>query len=322
MVCYYHLSRGNPRFLPDSSLVKRAGSLGWPGVEIFFVISGFIIPYAMYNKNYSTSDFLVFLKKRILRIEPPYLVSILIVIALNFVSTLSPFYRGAPFSVDFANLAGHVAYLNVFTGGKWLNPVYWSLAIEFQYYLLIAFAFGLITSKNPLYRILFFVFFAASSFLSLQPNSFVFSYSGYFLAGILLFQLVCRIITPKEFWGFIVVALILLSYQQGIVLAALAAVTLLIITYVNEVPSFFRYMGLISYSLYLIHGPIGARIINIAEVKVHNVFLRECIVFLAFGISVLASGLFYKYVEKRFKKLSGSIKYDRHANAALKNALP
>ncbi|MDR3715393.1 MAG: acyltransferase family protein, partial [Puia sp.] len=70
MVCYFHLARGNERYLPDTSIVRRMGDWGWTGVEIFFVISGFVIPYSMFVKNYSAGNFLAFLKKRIIRIEP------------------------------------------------------------------------------------------------------------------------------------------------------------------------------------------------------------------------------------------------------------
>src|SRR5580765_3271068 len=107
MVCYYHLARGNADFLPDQNIVKRSATWGWSGVEIFFVISGFVIPFAMFQKKYTIRNFLTFLKKRIIRIEPPYIISILLVVFLNFVSTLSPYYRGAAFHIDWANLFGH-----------------------------------------------------------------------------------------------------------------------------------------------------------------------------------------------------------------------
>ena len=321
MVCFFHLSNGNPRFLPPGNTLRQSGSVGWAGVEIFFVISGFIIPYAMFSKNYAVSDILVFLKKRIIRIEPPYLISIVLVIALNFLSTLSPFYRGAPFAVNWANAAGHIAYLNAFTGAPWLNDVYWSLAIEFQYYLVIALTFGLLTSEKGVLRLLFFVIFAASSFLKLPANAFIFSFAGYFLAGILLFQFVCGIISIREFGLLMTVVLALLFYKYGPFMTVLVVFTSLIIAYVNEIPSFLRWLGMISYSLYLIHIPIGGRIINIAETKIHSVFLRECVVFVAFFICLVAAALFYTYIEKTFKRLSSTISYNKVADHKLKNAL-
>jgi len=311
MVCYFHLAKGNINFLPDQSVIKKTASIGWSGVEIFFVISGFVIPFAMFQKKYTIRNFITFLQKRIIRIEPPYLISILLVVFLNFVSTLSPYYRGSPFHIDWPNLLGHIAYLNVFTGGKWLNDVYWSLAIEFQYYLLIAVSFTLIVSGKMYWRFLFIILFLLSSFIPFPPNSFVFTYAGYFIAGILLFQLVCNIIGFVEFFISIGLFIWLFVYQQGLFLTGITLITMLVILFVNRVPAFLRYIGLISYSLYLIHVPVGGRIINISEVKTTNIVLRELMVFVAFLICILAASVFYRLFEKRFKTFSSSIKYDQ-----------
>ncbi|WP_276480586.1 acyltransferase family protein [Paraflavitalea pollutisoli] len=309
MVCVFHLSNGNTAFLPDSSPIKRIGEFGWVGVEIFFVISGFVIPYAMYTKRYQMSSFWTFLKKRVIRIEPPYLVSIVLVLILGFVSTLSPYYKGAPFVVDWANVFSHLGYLNIFTGEAWLNPVYWSLAIEFQYYLLIALVFGLIISPNVAVRVAFFTVFAALSFLPVGPNKFIFTYTPYFIAGILLFQYFCQVIGSREFLVMVILNSLLLLYSQGIGLTMVVLATLAAIQYVKQVPRLLRNLGLISYSLYLIHVPIGGRIINISATLITNPLVRECMVFVAIVISLLFSIGFYRFVERRFKQLSASISY-------------
>lgn len=313
MVCFFHLTNGNVHFLPENNMMRQVGKYGWTGVEVFFVISGFVIPYAMYVKNYTTNGLFTFLKKRIIRIEPPYLISIVLVLLLNFVSTLSPYYRGAPFTIDWANLAGHVAYLNVFTGENWLNPVYWSLGIEFQYYLLIALAYSFLAGKQFIGRLLFFAVFTGLSFLPLPEGRFFFTYAGYFLAGILLFQWVCGIIANREFFILGGFTGLLLWYQHGLGLMLLVMATLFVIIYINQVPKIFRSLGLISYSLYLIHVPIGGRITNLVETRISNIFIRECVIVIAFLVCVGVSILFYKYIEQYFKRLSGSIRYQSGA---------
>jgi peptidoglycan/LPS O-acetylase OafA/YrhL len=310
MVCFYHLTWGVPDLLPDTNILKHIGIYGKRGVEIFFVISGFVIPYSMFVKNYSIGNFFIFLKKRVIRIEPPYLISILFVLLLNFVSTLSPYYRGAPVHLDWINIASHLAYLNVFTGGTWLNPVYWTLAIEFQYYLIIALVFQLIVSKNSYIRIIFFIVFNASVFLVHSQYRFIFTYSAYFIIGILLFQYLCKIISRTEYLILTLTTLILIFYKDGLVLTVTPLATLLVIVYVDKVPYFLQYLGLISYSFYLIHSPVGGRILNFSENFVHNLFLRECIVFAAVFICIIASAVYYKFFEKVFKNISSSIKYD------------
>ena len=311
MVCFYHSTWGVQDYLPATSTIRRIGTYGWTGVEIFFVISGFVIPYSMFIKNYRIEDFFIFLKKRVIRIEPPYLISILFVLLLNFVSTLSPYYRGAPFHLDWVNIASHLAYLNVFTGGTWLNVVYWTLAIEFQYYLIIALVFQLIVSKNRYYRIIFFIIFSTSALLDHTQFRFIFSYSAYFIVGILLFQYLCKIISRTEYLILTAITLSLIYYKEGWILTSIPLATVLVIVYVNNVPYFLRYLGLISYSFYLIHSPVGGRILNFSENFVHSVFLRECIVFVSIFVCVIVSAFYYKFFEKAFKNISSSIKYDK-----------
>ncbi|MDF2187071.1 acyltransferase [Paraflavitalea sp. CAU 1676] len=316
MVCFFHLAKGNEQFLPEGNTMRQIGSIGWTGVQVFFVISGFVIPYAMYIKQYTAASMGTFLKKRIIRIEPPYLISIVLVVCLNFVSTLSPYYRGAPFSIDWGNLLGHVAYLNIFTGDTWLNPVYWTLAIEFQYYLLIAFAYSLIVHERPLVRYLFFIAFVSLSFFPWPSGRFLFTYAPFFLSGILFFQFICGIIKAREFFVLFGATCILLGYQQTPWFSFLVLVTVAAINYVDRVPKVFRFLGLISYSLYLIHVPIGGRIINLCEARIQNVHIREAIVIISFLVCIGASYLFYRVVEVYFKKLSSSFGYRRKNNVA------
>src|SRR5689334_14543570 len=76
-VCWFHLTNGNPSFLTGGPL-KSSGTYGWLGVEMFFVISGFVIPYSLHKAGYDLKSFGTFVAKRIIRLDPPYLVSIVI----------------------------------------------------------------------------------------------------------------------------------------------------------------------------------------------------------------------------------------------------
>jgi len=80
-VCIYHFVVGPINFVKDEN-VLNVFSYGKYGVQLFFVISGFIIPWSLHNKKYEIRNFFKFLFKRLARLEPPYLFSVLLVLLL------------------------------------------------------------------------------------------------------------------------------------------------------------------------------------------------------------------------------------------------
>jgi peptidoglycan/LPS O-acetylase OafA/YrhL len=86
-VCIFHFTK---YLWPAESITRKVGSFGWVGVESFFVISGFIIPYAMHRAGYQYAHFFRFLVKRYLRLAPPYLVAIALAQLLWWVGSFVP----------------------------------------------------------------------------------------------------------------------------------------------------------------------------------------------------------------------------------------
>jgi peptidoglycan/LPS O-acetylase OafA/YrhL len=153
-VCWFHITITSA--ILNDGIFRSTGKYGWLGVEVFFVISGFIIPYALQRSGYKLKNYPIFLVKRITRLDPPYIASIVLVIAVTFFFTFSPHYSGGKFAIDPVGLLLHLGYLNVIFHYPWLNPVYWTLAIEFQYYLLVGLIFSLISNKHRVVRLLTF----------------------------------------------------------------------------------------------------------------------------------------------------------------------
>ena len=110
---------------------------GRTGVHLFFVLSGFLLflPYAKWilgsGERPSTR---LFYKRRLLRVGPAYWVSLIIL------SVFGPYTISALLDVvAHVFFASNVYYRTIFS----INGVYWTMAIEVQYYLvlpLIAFA--------------------------------------------------------------------------------------------------------------------------------------------------------------------------------------
>ena len=63
-VCFFHFTHGQSYF-QDVSIVRPAGAFGWLGVEVFFVISGFIVPYSMARAGYRLAMWPRFMAKRL-----------------------------------------------------------------------------------------------------------------------------------------------------------------------------------------------------------------------------------------------------------------
>jgi peptidoglycan/LPS O-acetylase OafA/YrhL len=307
-VCYFHFTHGNPDFLSKENFLYISGRYGFLGVDVFFVISGFVIPYAMYRGSYHIRDFGRFLAKRVVRIEPPYLISIVLVVLLNWISTLSPYYKGAPFTINPEALALHLGYLNAFFNFPWVNDVYWTLAIEFQYYLLIAMIFPLLVHKKKQYSYGTLLILGLLS-LFFNHHNYIFNYTLLFIAGILLFQFQIGYLGKKQFGSFLllVLLLILLKFDKRYFIAAL--LPYFFITYFEFTDRISKFLGNISYSLYLVHIPIGGRLVNLCKSFTSDETIRSIFVFVALAVSLLAAWLFYKAVEKPFMKISKSISY-------------
>ncbi len=111
--------------------------VGFMGVEALFVLSGFclFLPYARacFTKGQFNFPILDFYKKRLIRILPSYLLSMFILLAFD-----RTIYIGTGWTMV-KNILSHLLFvtdLGVLNGGSYINTVYWSLAVEMQFYLL------------------------------------------------------------------------------------------------------------------------------------------------------------------------------------------
>ncbi len=117
------------------------------GVDIFFTISGFILglPFARYYlqeaKKVSLKNYFI---RRLTRLEPPYLISLLIL----FVGYVVVFNESWVAMLD--NLIASIFYSHYLIYGEWnpINPVTWSLETEVQFYILAPVISFLVFVKN------------------------------------------------------------------------------------------------------------------------------------------------------------------------------
>jgi peptidoglycan/LPS O-acetylase OafA/YrhL len=294
-VLLFHFTQGNFDFLSGGRL-HALGHYGWAGVDVFFVISGFIIPYSMYRSGYRLKNFLRFVLRRIVRLDPPYLVSVVMVVALGYISAHSPGYMGSEFVISWRRLLLHIGYLPGILGIPWYGVVYWTLALELQFYLLIGLLFPLLVNPRRWIGDLVVGGLAIASLLS-SNHAIIFMWLGPFVLGIVAFRYKAHHIPLGSAAWQAAIALPGL-WQLGAAPTILACMAALLIAF-SRIRSFaiVEFFGAISYSLYLVHVPIGGRVINLAtrfELNQWGTLLAVC---MAFGISVAAAYLLWRFVE-------------------------
>ncbi len=212
----------------------------------------------------------------------------------------------------------HLGYLNAFFHYEWLNPVFWTLAIEFQYYILIAVMFPLLFHKHARIRIVLLVGFCILP-LFLTPthdafrqsgNSVVFFWLSLFGFGIASFQRYAKMLNGYAFCGVMAIVAAVNWYTMGpesTVVGLIAASVILCVD--MPVVALFRFLGGISYSLYLLHLPIGSRVVHLGMRLAPTPFNKIATLFLACGASITAAWVLYRLVEAPAQKWSSRIKY-------------
>ncbi|MBK9374126.1 MAG: acyltransferase [Holophagales bacterium] len=125
-VILYHATLFEPAEGFVGRAILGAARLGWAGVDLFFVLSGFLITRILVQSRGARNYFRVFYTRRCLRIFPLYYASLLLLVLLFHVSGRESLWYWLYASNVKMTIAGWPA-----------APLshFWSLAVEEQYYL-------------------------------------------------------------------------------------------------------------------------------------------------------------------------------------------
>jgi len=133
----------DPRLIGPVHAIQRTFALGWTGVDLFFVLSGFLIGGILMDHRDSPSYFKTFYLRRAFRIIPIYylwicLLILLIAVGGPLLRTHTNSGRLPPLNFDiyqhflFSQNLWMVNYITL--ANSLLSPT-WSLAVEEQFYL-------------------------------------------------------------------------------------------------------------------------------------------------------------------------------------------
>lgn len=311
-VCLYHFICTTSGLFSEQGALYKTFYFGQYGVHLFFIISGMVIPWSMARNHYRLPDLGRFLAKRLVRLEPPYLFSILLVLAVLYLRRYSPSYDGIDREVTARQLFLHLGYLVPFASDvTWLNNVYWTLAIEFQYYLAIGLLYFLFVSPRFYVRLCGYLLLLAAPLLPVSA-SFLPFWLPLFGVGISLFLYKTRTIAWVEAMIVLLMFLIDLWWFNSPVTAWIALggalCILFLFEYANPLLSF---LGRFSYSVYLIHPVLGSTFVNVFSHYVSGSFAKFIVILGGVLITLAGSYLMYLLIEKPSKKLSSGIRFKR-----------
>ena len=199
MVILFHLNgyltARSPFYVasPPSDWLAQAAKVGFHGVELFFVISGFILglPFAAhYLEGAAPVNLRKYYLRRLTRLEPPYIVALLVLFIL------AAGIEGAPPASFYPHLAASLFYLHSLIYGTFSPAmgVAWSLEIEVQFYLLVPLLTLLFTIRNRTFRrssiaiLILAALLGQALFMHHSPRAAlsILAYVQFFLVGFLL----------------------------------------------------------------------------------------------------------------------------------------
>lgn len=134
-----------PQFNLGGIDLMKVLNLWGNGVHLFFVISGFCFFLVMRRMNsIEPKTSLHFWKKRWLRIAPAFYVSCLAYLLLGVVTNT---IRGDFWDLMY-KLVANLGFVQNHVPGAEINAIFWSLAVEWHFYLLLPFLFYFIHKKG------------------------------------------------------------------------------------------------------------------------------------------------------------------------------
>lgn len=297
----------------ESSIIKY----GVWGVELFFVISGFVISLPFFikikSKNYKilTKEFFI---KRIRRIEPPFVISLLIIYLLSLTINRFSFID----SID--NLIATLFYVHKIIYAEWsiINPITWSLETEIQFYIIIPIIFSALSKvkKSHIYLLtsfifIFSIFLNSSDLLGPNLNKSLLVYGHLFILGIMLSYIYVYsnyLLIKSKIFDLIFPISFFLIYEAKIleypILLDIGIFVLFISVFKSNIfnkifcRNIFVIIGGMCYSIYLLHYAVLESAHKFLKyIQVQNYLIVNILSIVAVA---LISSLFFLYIEKPF----------------------
>jgi peptidoglycan/LPS O-acetylase OafA/YrhL len=244
---------------------------GCLGVELFFIISGFVIFMTLER----TTSFVAFAAARFARLYPAFLACMLTSLALILL------FRWGQVPIDARLIVANLTMIPQSFGALYIDGSYWSLRFELEFYLLAGLTCLVLRCRAP--EVPCAIWLAGELLLrgwvGMMPMNIVMkathtSFAHLFVIGIMLYRLragqATKLTLPLlllaisigffgRYWSEAPIS----GAAYGAVTAGFAALVWIATTSYGRFLSIapLRFLGRISYPLYLIHGAAGSELV-------------------------------------------------------------
>jgi peptidoglycan/LPS O-acetylase OafA/YrhL len=298
---------------------------GYLGVDIFFVISGYLITSILFlNTNNKKFSLKTFFKRRFLRIFPAYIILIFLTLLISYLILLPD---QLVYLAD--SVIPSVLFISNFHFWRVLNDYFamesimypllhtWSLSIEIQYYISISFFFIIlkkinINPKIPLLITGFLSLTIATIFSYLEPQINFFGFQSRlweFIIGSFIFfyrdKINLKISLFSKYIIYFIIFIFALLFNETVKHPSIITFIFLIFVSIlilnkniykeSNSDKFFKFFGLISYSLYIWHYPI----ISFSDAIIYK--FDNFDKFFILLLCVFLSYISYNFIEKKLK---------------------
>jgi peptidoglycan/LPS O-acetylase OafA/YrhL len=320
-----HIHDFVPLTLHQFPAVLRVGVVeyGGLGVQVFFTISGFVIAYSLRNVTMNPAQFKNFVARRFVRLTPPYYAAVILTFVVNFVSTRVKHESWT--SPTLGRWVAHALYLPDLLKMDMINGVHWTLYIEVQFYLLFAVVLWLIAvvvrrSALAGQIVMGLLGLAALVYplfdLRNGRERYFFPYCFAFIMGVFIQWFVSKRLNPIIFYGYFALLGLSWALHQDSLIGAGFITGLLIWActfgdrserWLSQRP--LRFLGKISYSLYLTHISVMASVYYLGDrVLGHSKGVEVGLVFVEVAAAIVVGAIVQRLFEEPAVRWSRSLK--------------
>lgn len=283
---------------------------GFLGVDVFFVLSGFVIAYSTRTGPHNLSFLGRFALRRSIRLDPPYWVAIALEVLLVTL-TIRLFPSLGTELPTLKQVIAHLFYAQNILGYGDIVTIFWTLCYEVQFYLF--FVLLRISWQQLPNRVLAVIVLTALFVASLSVRFTTVSLSGFaldrwfqFFLGVMAWWVLAGKVQARVLvatW-FAVMIVALAAGKPDQIVGVGTSILMVVAGVRGKMGSWLagrtiQFLGKISYSLYLIHLAVGWRAISLVGQLSPPLSAPQAIALFLGGIalSVASAAVMWRLIE-------------------------